>query len=443
MSDVGFRVGGGGNPLFKPATIGLMIAIGVVGFFGALVLGTYAPDLEGEGHAGAHAASRAAIGFSGLVRLAGATGRDPRILRGEQDWTSDDLVVATPENAATSLDKILAARGTEKPTLYVLPKWNAVEDRQHKGWARIAGLLPTFEPEGVFAPGIRFAIKRHLDRMPPLRTADFHLPDSLDFATPAKLQVIEPGDGNPSTQAPEPIHITVAPPGDDGDGQQAPESFDYTYDDIAPLITDGSGGIVLGRIGNLFILADPDLLDNAGMKRAANGASALALLDWLSPANDRHIGFDVVLNGFGEGKSLLRLAFDPPFLAMTLALAAMALLLGIRAAGRFGAPRPRARAIAFGKAALVDNGALLVSKARKARLLGGRYAEVIREQAVHAFGVSPRFSPAEVDSYLDGLGQGERFTDLARRAEAADKENDMLAAARALHAWKREVVRDD
>jgi hypothetical protein len=436
MSDVGLRDDGAGQ-VFRPATIGLMIAVGIVAFFGALVLGTYAPDLEGDGHAGAHAASQAAIGFSGLVRLAGATGRNPQVLRAEQEWTSDDLVVATPEHAATRLDKILAARGTMKPTLYVLPKWNAAEDSGHKGWVRIVGLLPTFEPEGVFAPGLRIAIKRHLDKRPPLHIAA-DLPATIRFVTPAKLQVIEPADEKPraASSVPGPARRSA------GDVRQA-ESFDYTYKDIQPLITDGAGGIVLGEIDNLFILADPDLIDNVAMKQPENAASALALLDWLGPPKAQGIGFDVVLNGLGQSKSVLRLAFDPPFLAMTLTLAAMVLLLGICAAGRFGAPRPRVRAIAFGKAALVDNSAMLVGKARKARLLGGRYAAVIRDQAVRAFGVSPRLNPVEVDLYLDGLGGKLRFTDLAREAEAADNDDDMLGAARALHAWKREIVRDN
>jgi len=444
MSDVGLR-GESGSPLFRPATIGLMIAVGVVGFFGALVLGTYAPDLEGEGHAGAHAASHAAVGFSGLVRLAEATGRNPQILRNEHAWDSDDLVVATPEEAATPLGKILAARGTRKPTLFVLPKWDVLADNGHKGWIRVRGLLPTFEPEGVFAPALMFDIKRHLDKTPALQVADDTMRASVRFATPAKLQVIErPAKRAKNAQDdPAPVTVTVTPDQPQDDDQSDDETFDYKYDDIRPLITDGSGGIVLGRIDNLFILADPDLLDNAGMKDERNAASALALLDRLKPPNSHEVAFDVVLNGLGESKSLLRLAFDPPFLAMTLTLAAMVLLLGIRAAGRFGAPRPRARAIAFGKAALVDNSAMLVSKARKARLLGGRYAEAIREQAVRAFAVSPRLAPAEVDSYLDGLGRGARFTELVQRAEAARDDDEMLAAARALHTWKREIVRDD
>ena len=86
---------------------------------------------------------------------------------------------------------------------------------------------------------------------------------------------------------------------------------------------------------------------------------------------------------------------------------------------------------------------MLVSKARKARLLGGRYAEVIRDQAVRAFGVSPRFNAAEVEQYLDRLGNGPRFTELAQRAEAANNDHDMLASARALHAWKQEIVREN
>jgi hypothetical protein len=407
------------------------------------VLGTYAPDLEGEGHAGAHAASHAAVGFSGLVRLAEATDRNPQILRSEHAWDTDDLVVATPEDAATALGKILGARGTSKPTLFVLPKWNVQGDNSHKGWIRVKGLMPTFEPEGVFAPALEFDIKRHLDKKPALQVTDDSMPASIRFATPAKLQVIErPAKPSKDDEDAAPVIVTSAQD-EDADQSDDDETFEHTYDDIQPLITDGSGGIVLGEIDNMFILADPDLIDNAGMKDERNASSALALLDWLKPAKSEEIDFDVVLNGLGESKSLLRLAFDPPFLAMTLTLAAMVLLLGIRAAGRFGAPRPRQRAIAFGKAALVDNGAMLVSKAGKARLLGGRYAEAIREQAVRAFAVSPRLAPADVDQYLDGLGRGDRFTELVHRADAARDDHDMLAAAQALHTWKQEIVRDD
>jgi hypothetical protein len=437
MSDVAIGRSESGS-IFKPATIGLMILVGIVGFFGALTLGAYAPDLEGNGGPGGHALSNSAIGYSGLVQLAAGTGRNPRILRDELAWQGEDLVVATPEEAATNLNKILAARGTTKATLYVLPKWQAVQDRNHKGWVRTNGLLPVSEPEGVLAPGIRLAVKRHLDKTPALAITDPGIARSVRFATPAKLQVIEPLPRAKGQQSAPVVQLRGSPDGESNTG-----ASDKTYADLEPLITDGAGGIVLARLDNMYILADPDLLDNAAMKRADNAAAALALLDWMNSTGARSIGFDVVLNGLGRTKSLLRLALDPPILAMTLTLAAMVVLIGIRAAGRFGAPQPRARAIAFGKTALVDNGAMLVRKAGKARRLGGRYAAVIRDQAVQAFGVSARLSPADVDRYLDGLGGAVAFTGLAAAAEAAHSDSEMLAAARALHTWKREIIGDD
>ena len=436
MSDVAIGRPDGGS-LFKPATIALMILVGVVGFFGALTLGAYAPDLEGDGGPGGHALSNSAIGYSALVQLASGTGRNPRILRDEQTWQGEDLVVATPEAAATNLNKIIAARGTTKATLYVLPKWDAQKDGDHKGWVRIGGLLPAFEPEGVLAPGIKFSIKRHVK---PIRALTYagDLPRSVMFSAPAKLQVmipLEPVKGAPLAR------VGAAGPTADGDANNVVGS--KAYADLRPVITDGAGGIVLGQLDNMFILADPDLLDNAAMKRRENAGAALALLDWMNSTGADSIGFDVLLNGLGRTKSLLRLALDPPILAMTLTLAAMVVLIGIRAGGRFGAPQLRARAIAFGKTALVDKGALLVRKAGKARHLGGRYAAVVRDQAVQTFGVPARFTPPEIDRYLDALGGAVPFTRLAEAAEAASTDSEMLAAARALHAWKQEVVGDD
>ena len=67
---------------------------------------------------------------------------------------------------------------------------------------------------------------------------------------------------------------------------------------------------------------------------------------------------------------------------MTLTLVAAMLLAGWQAFARFGPAVRRERAIAFGKAALVDNTAALIRKARREARLGGRYVEVIRERAV-------------------------------------------------------------
>lgn len=411
MSDL--AIGKGEAHTFRPLTVALMLGVGVLGFIGALVLGAYAPQLRGSGNGGEHALSKSAVGFAGIVALARDTGRHPRIIRDEHGWAGAELVVATPERAAVSVGGLTQAR-LYKTTLMVLPKWDTVEDPAHSGWVRINGLLGVEEPQGVLAPAQQFTIARHRSGGAPLVTAP-GLPSTIRFTAPQPLQVI--------------TGLTVPDTGDD----------DAPAQTFVPLITDGHGGTVLGRLGNLYVLADPDLIDNAGLKSARNAASALALLDWLNRDHPASIGFDVTLNGIGAARNPLTLAFDPPFLAMTLAIAAVLLLLALHALTRFGAPRRRDRAIAFGKTALVDNSAALVAKAHRAHRLGGRYAAVIRERAARAFGVSPRLKGAAIDAYLDNLGGG-RFTALAAAAEAADDDPALLAAAQALHDWQGEKL---
>jgi hypothetical protein len=409
MSDLPIRRDEDRVAIFRPHTIAWLLLIGVLGFVGMVVLGAYAPDLRTGHNGGGHALSNAAIGYSGLVRLADATRRNPRVIRDAHQWTSGDLLVATPESGSVNMSDIIAER-KDKPTLLILPKWAGAKDADHPGWVRVSAPLPIGEPQGVLAPQYKLQVARHGGHGRKLvPTAD--LPQGIAFTAPRQLQL-----------------ITAVAPTSAGPIR------------LQPLLTDGAGGIVLGKLDGrpLYVLSDPDLFDNAGMKDPAGAASALALLDWMNAAGARAIDFDVTLNGLARSRSPLKLLFDPPFLAMTLAILAVLLLLGWHALGRFGAPRPRERAIAFGKAALVDNSAILMRKARRSHRLAGRYVEVVREHAVQAFGVSPRLKGAAIDAYLDGLGGGTRFTELAAAAEAAGNTSDLLAAARALHAWQQE-----
>jgi hypothetical protein len=403
---------------FPPRTIALMVMIGIIGFIATLVLGAYAPDFRNSRNGGGHALSNAAIGFGGLVRLAEATGRNPQIVRDVHQWRSEDLLVATPASGFVDINDLMQAR-TGKPTLLILPKWSTIADPDHLGWVREQSLLPPSNPGSIFSPGLTYHIGRHPGRGFALVTSA-DLPATIRFTAARPLQVITGASGGPPQagrpqEPPTPLH---------------------------PLITDGAGGIVLGRVGDdpLFVLADPDLLDNAGMKDIRQADAAMSLLDWMNSTGATTIGFDVTLNGLGRGRNPLKLAFDPPFLAMTLALAAVVLLVCLHALGRFGAPRPRQRAIAFGKTALVDNSAALIRKAGRAHELGDRYAAAIRDQAVRMFSVPARLKGGEIDAYLDGLAGRSRFTELTAAAMAADDDSGLLAAAQALHEWQQEKL---
>lgn len=403
MSDV--AIGRGSvEGAFRPLTVALMIGIGTLAFLAMLVLGAFAPDLRSGRNGGAHALSNAATGYSGIVRLAAATGHDPYIVRHGTDFRGENLLVLTPEEATADLDTPLSVRGSQ-PTLIVLPKWATSRDDGHAGWVRVQALLPPQLPQGVLAPQWRLDVRRYRSRGRPLLTSP-DLPATIRFAAPRPLQSIRPGK------------------------------------DIVPLVVDRDGGIVVAQLGGgpLYLLADPDLLSNAGMRDRTQAAAALALLDWMSATGETRIGFDVTLNGLGHSPSPLKLAFEPPFLAMTLALAAAALMAGLHARGRFGPPLPAERAIAFGKAALVDNAALLMRKAGRERVLGPRYAALIRQRAVAAFGVPARLRDAALDAYLDRMGGRVPFTTLAAEADAARDTDGMLAAARALHAWQKEKI---
>src|SRR5688572_22098496 len=133
--------------VFRPLTVALVILIGAIGFFGMLVLSAYSSNIDQSANTGSHAVSNGATGYSGLVRLAEATGRNPLIVRNQQLWRSQDLVVAAPERAAVDISELTTARESMHPTLFVLPKWGVVKDPKRRGWVRVEGLLPVSEPE--------------------------------------------------------------------------------------------------------------------------------------------------------------------------------------------------------------------------------------------------------------------------------------------------------
>jgi hypothetical protein len=405
MSDIsihGERTGEGG---FRRGAVLLIIIVGIAAFAAMLVLGAYAPELRSGKNGGTHALSNAATGYSGLVRLAEATGRNAQILRHDYLHDSEDLVVLTPEQAATDLSKVMAARAA-KVTLVVLPKWDSQRDPKQPAWVRVSGLVSAREPEGVLAPQWKLKVSRAKTMGQALVTVPAHAPGAMKFPASAVSQFIT-GEG------------------------------------LEPIVTDAGGRIVLGKVPNApwYVLADPDLINNHGIADQRRAEAALALIDFLNSTEAEAIYFDVTLNGLGSSKSPLKLMFDPPFLGVTLAIAAALLLAGLQALARFGVPLRPQRAIAFGKAALVDNSAALVRKAGREARLGGRYADMIRERVAFLLRLPPTMPTEKVERRLDALPTDKNFSTLAADAANAGTPDGVLAAARALHQWQQEAIK--
>jgi hypothetical protein len=272
---------------FNAVTMGLIVTVGILAFVAMLVLGAYAPDLRSGRNGGSHALSNAATGFSGLVRLAEATGRHPSIVRNLAEVEEDEsLLVATPDSGTDDLSGLLGShRG--KPILLVMPKWITVQDPGHAGWVKTLGLSPASDPERLLAPQHPLKVERRRSGGLPLRTVAAEAPKAMQFTAPGALQTMS-GAG------------------------------------LVPIVTDRDGRIVIAQVqdSRVYILSDPDLIDNRGLADIRQAGAALALLDYLNATDAPGVLFDVTMNGLGRSKSPLRLAFDPPFLATSLTLAA-------------------------------------------------------------------------------------------------------------------------
>lgn len=403
MSDVAIHPDASSGAAFNPRTMLLVTAVGVLAFIAMLVLGAYAPDLRSGKNGGSHALSNAATGFSGLVRMAEASGRGPVIVRSVDELKNEDLAVITPDDGFTDLSRILAARGP-RATLIVLPKWQTLADKAHPGWVNVSGLTYPRNPESVLAPDVEYKVTRSKGHGERLVVANPGAPAGMQFLAPAVVQTVS--------------------------GKE-----------LTPVITTPAGGIVLARVEsrNLYILAEPDLINNHGMGDARQARAALAMLDYLNSTGATSVLFDVTANGLGRSKSPLKLAFDAPFLAVTLTIFAAMLLAAWQALVRFGPVRRRERAIAFGKAALVDNSAALIRKAGREAQLGGRYVDVIRERAVALFRLPGGLDPRTLDARLESLNPRRSFAAAAEAATDARSRGELLGAAQSLNHWLKEV----
>lgn len=373
---------------FAARTVGIAVAVVVVGFLSYLLLSAYAADFRPVRNGGAHALSPAAVGFSGTAELIRLTQGKVELIRRESGLRDEGLLILTvaPDTTPAQVKTILDAR-TDLSTLIVLPKWRVRQLQGYPAWVEAQGMWP-----GMFA----------------LRPLKGIVEASL-------------------SEGPE--------------GEQRSIYGKY----LRTIESTPQGRPLLVQIGDTphYILADPDILNNQGLKTRSGAERAMAVLERLSVA-DHPTAFDLTLMGFGSNPNLLKLAFDPPFLPLTLCLLFASLLAGLHALRRFGPTAQEGRKVAFGKRAIAENGAALLRLARRRHLTGARYAMLTREAVATASGAPVNLTGEALDNYLDRLTRdgGEPFTSLAAAAENAPDTRRLHAAARALYLWRRTVTRE-
>lgn len=395
-------------PAFSPRTVLALVIVGIVSLAGLAVLSAYAPDLRGGQDGRAHALSKSAVGYAGAPILMKAAGAPVVVSRVRPRRPAESVVVLTPDPGLSPQE--LQAYPKGGLTLIVLPKWWATRDPIRQGFVRKVGVMKG--ERGLtallasYAPKTTVTYRAGRSR-PVLRGA------GGPFPTETALRV-----GEIDSLA------TIS-----GEGW-------------TPLLVDEQGRAVLVRstkTPSIWVLAEPDLLNNQGLASRDTARAAMLVLD-AARQDERPLLFDVTLNGYERGRGLGRLMLEPPWLAATLIAVAAGVLMGLHALARFGQPRRRGRAFALGARALVDNSADLIRTAKKEHELAPAYAALTRAAVMRGAG-----GHLAEEGWLDELAARRGAAspaELAAEAETAANRDDLLAVARKLYEWRGEMTRE-
>ncbi|MEO1660819.1 MAG: DUF4350 domain-containing protein [Pseudomonadota bacterium] len=396
------------NP-FSSTVSTLMIGFGTLAFIAIFVLLAWSPDLANKDRAAQHPYSSSALGYAGLVTLLEADGQTVTISRLASTRDSSDglLVFTIPSYGLARIDDF-DLENVSEPALYVLPKWTGRVDPAKPNWQEDTDLLDK---------SIATSIARLFD-------SDLKV-----------WRVRDPGT------IPSPFGPTTP---------RFEQEMQVIESDSLNVVVDTPGGALVSKVPgrSIYILSDPDLLNTFGLSNRENARFALGLFDWIKDYSDQGVTFDATLHGFERSESLLRAIFDVPFLGATMIGFMTMLLLGWSAFVRFGPHLKEERAITFGKKALAESSAGLISMARREGQMAPAYRQVIQRNLAKRLGLPTQLPDEVFARTADRLAKQK---DLARTwseesqnlAEAAATRTELRDQALALWRWREEIKDED
>ncbi|ODP39417.1 hypothetical protein [Sphingomonas turrisvirgatae] len=385
---------------FRRRTVLILIGVGLVAMLGFLLTATYGDRFDRPRSNAPSPTSRYATGFQALFQLI-EQAAGSAWLSGDSEDRGEGLLVLLP-NLRTQPDELRAAMGGhEGPTLVVLPKWLTAPQRLRRDREDRHGMVPPA------------AIQRLM----------------------SALTQVEPHQEDGSTRLRYPSGLALKPFATSEPIQA------IAGKDLVGLIEAPDGAAVLAEIKgtNVYVLADPDLLNNVGLASGQNAQAAIALLRALDPDHPGEVAFDIMLPHGAGGRNMGQLLFEPPFVGVTIALLAAALLAGVATFSRFGPPRREPRALAFGKRALIENIVSLARRAGRTREGGGAFADAVRDWAARRLALPRTLQGEALDAHLDTLHTATPYAATAQKVRDANSEPDLLRAAQQLDDWRKEV----
>jgi hypothetical protein len=415
----------GAGPFSRSALIWL-VGISAASLVLSLFVVGFGDDLSPARTLGADSYSKSAIGSHGLTRFLEKLGIDVRVTR--DPWTEyldaeTPLIVMAPVPGASAggydLDEVYDVAWTNgAPLVIVLPKWIPVPDEHGKTLFRVVPmaretiadiLLPMYE-------GVENKAKGSVRRLDGENSRACTAENGTEFTADVRdLQLVVP-----------------------------PYLFDVVVEcEGLALIAHRPA---MGELGEVWIVSDPDLLNNHGLRRGDHAAMAHDLFVGRMRASG--VVFDETVHGYGTASSL---AAELVRFPLVMAVMHGLILSGIVAwsgGARFGRARQRPPRFGDGKLVLIENVAQLLC-------LGGHSRESLRayyEQTVRSIGAHYFFAPdlplEQLEERLQRVSRAKGLdTDLgelrARAQSGAGGTRSLDSAVRVamqLHRWRREMT---
>jgi hypothetical protein len=390
----------------------LLVLAGVAAFALTLWLMAQAGAPDAALTSGGNALSRSAIGFKALAETLERVGVRAAVARHapvERATEGNGILVLTEPPSPHGIGKLLEAAAEEDVrVLIVLPKWSAKVSPERAGWVTHLSLKPAdevYQALSSIVPGV--------------------------YA--ARTDAIEHWEGELAPASPHLISPQLL-----GQETNAP---------LESLL--GSGDRVLfGRLKsnqNVYVLADPDLINNAGLARPENARVFAKLLK--THLRSPLFVFDETLHGFERTPSLFHELTQFPLLLVTLH-ACLLFLFGVWAtSARFGPAETEALALARGKQRLVENTVALLEHSRYLSDSLSRYLGMTLRRAAHALSVTTDDTPQARAVRLATIAKARNVSrDIeALTASVADETSRAeltrtLRLARELRAWSKELT---
>ena len=414
---------------FSKRLLAWVVGLSVVSFVVAILLVTYGDELEArKPNPHANTFSKSALGHMAAARYLrtmglGVVSRQNPGVSGASP--SRPLIVAEPDAGWLAGDPAAKIEGLVKeaarrkaPLVLVLPKWAGQSKRGRPEWIGKVGLLPEGHVLGVLA--------------------------AFDDDVLADQELVRGGDTSFRCQAPwrspdwtKQLRVETSPP-----------QLLAPHPDLFPVVRCPEGILVarhkLEGGSEVWVISDPDILNNQGLSRADNAVLLYELLTRELAATG--VVFDETIHGFNRTPGLMtELRSFPLVLAVFqgLLLAGIVLWAGV---GRFGKPLPAGLGLAPGKEVLIDNTARLLASGGHASDSLARYFRQTTRAVAAAHFLPPDLPDPEMLARLQHITLARRIgMDLGALERQIHQLPDgagerAVKLARALHTWRLEMT---